>query len=204
MPVETQLLPPRYQSPRRIGHGAMGDIYLATDETLGREVAVKLLSDRYAADVGIRERFKREALAAARLSGEAGAVTIFDVGEWEDRPFIVMEYLDGGSLEDRLRRDGAQPPARALAWLEQVAAALDAAHRHGIVHRDVKPANLLLDERGQLCLADFGIARPGEDSMTLTGTVLGTAGYLSPEQAKGVGRPRRATSTRSRSSPTSC
>ena len=186
MPVETQLLPPRYQSPRRIGHGAMGDIYLATDETLGREVAVKLLSDRYAADVGIRERFKREALAAARLSGEAGAVTIFDVGEWEDRPFIVMEYLDGGSLEDRLRRDGAQPPARALAWLEQVAAALDAAHRHGIVHRDVKPANLLLNERGELRVADFGIASAaGMDSMTLTGTVLGTAGYLSPEQAQG-------------------
>ena len=186
MPVETQLLPPRYHSPRRIGHGAMGDIYLATDETLGREVAVKLLSDRYAADVGIRERFKREALAAARLSGEPGAITIFDVGEWEDRPFIVMEYLGGGSLEDRLRRDGAQPPARALAWLEQAAAALDAAHRHGIVHRDVKPANLLLNERGELRVADFGIASAaGMDSMTLTGTVLGTAGYLSPEQAQG-------------------
>jgi serine/threonine protein kinase len=164
----------------------MGDIYLATDETLGREVAIKLLSDRYAADLGIRERFKREALAAARLSGEPGAITIFDVGEWEDRPFIVMEYLDGGSLEDRLRRDGAQPPAHALAWLEQAAAALDAAHRHGIVHRDVKPANLLLNERGELRVADFGIASAaGMDSMTLTGTVLGTAGYLSPEQASG-------------------
>ena len=97
-----------------------------------------------------------------------------------------MEYLGGGSLEDRLRRDGAQPPARALAWLEQVAAALDAAHRHGIVHRDVKPANLLLNERGELRVADFGIASAaGMDSMTLTGTVLGTAGYLSPEQAQG-------------------
>ena len=186
MPVETQLLPPRYHSPRRIGHGAMGDIYLATDETLGREVVIKLLSDRYAADVGIRERFKREALAAARLSGELGAITIFDVGEWENRPFIVMEYLSGGSLEDRLRRDGAQPPARALGWLEQAAAGLDAAHRHGIVHRDVKPANLLLNERGELRVADFGIASAaGMDSMTLTGTVLGTAGYLSPEQAQG-------------------
>jgi serine/threonine protein kinase len=186
MAVGTRLLPPRYQSPRRIGRGAMGDIYLATDETLGREVAIKLLSDRYAADVGIRERFKREALAAARLSGEPGAVTIFDVGEWEDRPFIVMEYLAGGSLEDRLRRDGAQPPLLVLAWLEQAAAGLDAAHRHGIVHRDVKPANLLLNERGELRVADFGIASAaGMDSMTLTGTVLGTAGYLSPEQASG-------------------
>jgi len=186
MPVETELLPPRYRSPSRLGHGAMGDIYLATDDVLGREVAVKVLADRYAADVGIHERFKREALAAARLSGERGAVTIFDVGEWSGRPFIVMEHLAGGSLEDRLRRDGAQRPARALAWLEQAAAALDAAHRHGIVHRDVKPANLLLNERGEVSVADFGIASAaGMDSMTLTGTVLGTAGYLSPEQATG-------------------
>src|ERR1051325_9048579 len=150
MAVETELLPPRYRSPRRIGRGAMGDIYLATDDLLGREVAVKVLAERYAADDGIRQRFKREALAAARLSGEPGAITIFDVGDWEGRPFIVMEYLGGGSLEDRLRRDGAQPPGRALAWLDQAAAALDAAHRHGVVHRDVKPANLLLDDRGAL------------------------------------------------------
>jgi tRNA A-37 threonylcarbamoyl transferase component Bud32 len=186
MAVETQLLPPRYRSPRRLGRGAMGDIYLATDELLGREVAVKVLADRYAADRGIRERFKREALAAARLSGEPGAVTIFDVGEWEDRPFIVMEHLAGGSLEDRLRSEGAQPPGRALGWLEQAAAALDAAHRHGIVHRDVKPANLLLNDRDEVRVADFGIASAaGMDSMTLTGTVLGTAGYLAPEQAQG-------------------
>jgi serine/threonine protein kinase len=186
MAVETELLPPRYRSPRRLGRGAMGDIYLATDELLGREVAVKVLADRYAADEGIRKRFKREALAAARLSGEPGAVTIFDVGDWEGRPFIVMEHLAGGSLEDRLRREGAQPPERAVAWLEQAAGALDAAHRHGIVHRDVKPANLLLNERGEVTVADFGIASSaGMDSMTLTGTVLGTAGYLSPEQAQG-------------------
>jgi eukaryotic-like serine/threonine-protein kinase len=186
MPVETHLLPPRYRSPRRIGRGAMGDIYVATDSTLGREVAIKVLAERYSWDEAIRERFKREALAAARLSGEPGAITIFDVGEWEGRPFIVMEYLPGGSLEDRLRKDGAQPPARALGWLEQAATALDAAHAHGIVHRDVKPANLLLTERGDVRVADFGIASStGLDSMTLTGTVLGTAGYLSPEQAMG-------------------
>ena len=186
MAVGTTSLPPRYRSPRRIGGGAMGDIFLATDELLGREVAVKVLADRYAADPSIRERFKREALAAARLSGEPGAITIFDVGEWEGRPLIVMEHLGGGSLEDRLRREGAQSPARALAWLEQAAAALDAAHRHGIVHRDVKPANLLLNDRGEVRVADFGIASAaGLDSMTLTGTVLGTAGYLAPEQAMG-------------------
>lgn len=186
MAVDTELLPPRYRSPRRIGRGAMGDVYLATDELLGREVAVKVLAERYAADEGIRQRFKREGLAAARLSGEPGAITIFDVGEWDDQPFIVMEHLAGGSLEDRLRRDGAQPPGRALAWLDQAAAALDAAHRHGIVHRDVKPANLLLNDRGEVRVADFGVASAaGMDSMTLTGTVLGTAGYLSPEQAQG-------------------
>jgi eukaryotic-like serine/threonine-protein kinase len=186
MPVETELLPPRYRSARRIGRGAMGDIYLATDDVLGRGVAVKVLADRYAADESIRLRFKREALAAARLSGEPGAITIFDVGEWDDRPFIVMEHLGGGSLEERLRRDGAQPPGRVVAWLDQAAAALDAAHRHGIVHRDVKPANLLLNDRGEVSVADFGIASAaGMDSMTLTGTVLGTAGYLSPEQAQG-------------------
>jgi eukaryotic-like serine/threonine-protein kinase len=186
MPVSAQLLPPRYRSPRRAGHGAMGDIYVATDEVLGREVAVKLLAERYAADTGIRQRFKREGLAAARISGQPGAITIFDVGEWEDRPFIVMEYASGGSLEERIRSEGAQPPARALGWLEQAAAALDAAHRHGIVHRDVKPANLLLNDRGEVRVADFGIASAaGFDSMTLTGTVLGTAGYLSPEQAMG-------------------
>ena len=101
MPVYTQLLPPRYRSPRRIGRGAMGDIYLATDDVLGREVAVKALADRYAADESIRQRFKREALSAARLSSEPGAITIYDVGEWEGRPFIVMEHLAGGSLEER-------------------------------------------------------------------------------------------------------
>jgi tetratricopeptide (TPR) repeat protein len=164
----------------------MGDIYVATDELLGREVAVKLLADRYAADAGIRQRFKREGLAAARISSETGAITIFDVGDWEDRPFIVMEYLSGGSLDDRIRSEGAQRPARALPWLEEAASALDAAHRHGIVHRDVKPANLLLNARGEVRVADFGIASAaGMDSMTATGTVLGTAGYLAPEQAMG-------------------
>jgi tRNA A-37 threonylcarbamoyl transferase component Bud32 len=186
MESENGLLPPRYARPRRIGHGAMGDIFQATDEVLGREVAVKLLAERYAADEGIRHRFEREALAAARVSGEPGAVTIFDVGEWQGRPFIVMEHLAGGSLEDRLRQEGAQPPGRVLAWLEQAAAALDAAHRHGVVHRDVKPANLLLNRRGELRVADFGIASAaGLASVTMTGTVLGTAGYLSPEQAAG-------------------
>src|SRR6266542_2097610 len=144
MTVETELLPPRYRSHERIGTGAMGEIFLATDETLGRRVAVKMLTERYARDDAIRQRFTREALAAARLSGEQGTVTIFDVGEWHGRPFIVMEFVGGGSLEDRLR-GGAPPVEDALTWIDQAAAALDAAHRRGVVHRDVKPGNLLLD-----------------------------------------------------------
>jgi predicted Ser/Thr protein kinase/tetratricopeptide (TPR) repeat protein len=185
--VRTDILPPRYRGARRIGVGGMGEIYRTTDETLGRAVAIKLLAERFAADESIRRRFTREALTAARLSGQANTVTIYDVGEWHDRPFIVMEYLGGGSLDAVLSREGAQPPQRVLRWLEQAAAALDHAHANGVVHRDVKPGNLLLDRDRNVHVADFGVASAaGLDSLTLTGTVLGTAGYLSPEQAEGV------------------
>jgi hypothetical protein len=113
-------------------------------------------------------------------------VTIYDVGEHNDRPYIVMEYLGGGSLDDALRRDGAQPPELVFQWLEEAARALDVAHGKGVVHRDVKPANLMLDRDGNVHVADFGIASAaGMDSLTMTGTVLGTAGYLAPEQAQG-------------------
>jgi predicted Ser/Thr protein kinase len=187
MPVDTNILPPRYRDAQRIGRGGMGDIYRATDETLGRDVAVKVLGEHYARDESVRGRFEREALAAARLSGRPHVITIFDVGEWQDRPYIVMEYLGGGSLEDAIReRGGGLEPARALEWLEQAAVALDTAHAEGVVHRDVKPANLLLDRDGNVHVADFGVASAaGLDSMTKTGTVLGTAGYLAPEQAQG-------------------
>ncbi len=186
MPVDTEILPPRYRSPKRIARGGMGEVYRATDSTLGRAVAVKVLAERYSRDDAIRQRFTREALAAARLSGEPHIVTVFDVGEHAERPFIVMEYLAGGSLEERIRKDGAEEVGLTLEWLEQAATALDAAHRHGVVHRDVKPANLLLDRNGNVHVADFGIASAaGMDSLTMTGTVLGTAGYLAPEQAQG-------------------
>jgi eukaryotic-like serine/threonine-protein kinase len=186
MTVETNILPPRYRDPQLIGYGGMGEIYRAEDVALSRSVAVKVLAERYAQDESVRGRFTREALTAARLSGEPSTITIFDVGEHEQRPFIVMEYLDGGSLEDRLRQSGAQDPRQALEWLEQAAAALDAAHRNGVVHRDVKPGNLLLAADGTVRVADFGVASAaGLDSLTVTGTVLGTAGYLAPEQAKG-------------------
>jgi serine/threonine-protein kinase len=179
------LLPERYQDAQPIGRGGMGRIYRATDTVLGRAVAIKVLDERYAADASVRARFTREALAAARLSGNSNIVTIYDVGEYQGRPFIVMEYLAGGSLEERLQA-GAVPPRQALEWLEQSAEALDAAHRAGIVHRDVKPANLLLDRQERIHVVDFGIASAvGLHSLTQTGTVLGTAAYLAPEQAQG-------------------
>jgi eukaryotic-like serine/threonine-protein kinase len=186
MTLQVDILPSRYRGAELIGRGAMGDIYKATDASLGRSVAVKVLAQRYATDEALRRRFTREALAAARLSGEPNIVTIFDVGEHRERPYLVMEYMSGGALRDVLRREGAQPPRRAFAWLEEAARALDAAHEAGVVHRDVKPANLLLDRSGIVHVADFGIASAaGMDSLTVTGTVLGTAGYLSPEQARG-------------------
>jgi len=186
MSLRTDVLPERYRDPERIARGGMGEVYRATDSVLGRTVAVKLLAERYATSDDVRGRFTREALAAARLSGQPNTVTIYDVGEWRERPFIVMEYLAGGSLEEVLRSDGAQSPERAFAWLEQAAVALDHAHAQGVVHRDVKPANLLLDQGGDVHVADFGIATAaGLESLTQTGTVLGTAGYLAPEQAEG-------------------
>lgn len=179
-------LPPRYRNPERIARGGMGEIFRAEDADLARIVAIKVLADRYANDEAIRARFTREALAAARLSNAPSTVTIFDVGEHDDRPYIVMEYLAGGSLADRLVRDGAQPIGRSLDWLGQAAAALDAAHASGIVHRDVKPANLLLDNDSRVKVADFGVASAvGLGSLTEVGTVVGTAGYLAPEQARG-------------------
>jgi serine/threonine protein kinase len=186
MAEETLILPARYGDATRVARGGMGDVYRATDSVLGRPVAVKLLSERFAANEDIRKRFTREALAAARLSADPNVVTIYDVGESSGRPFIVMQYLAGGSLDDVLKRGGAQPPERALGWLVSAGSALDHAHRNGVVHRDVKPANILLDDEGSVYVADFGIASAaGLDSLTQTGTILGTAGYLSPEQAEG-------------------
>ena len=181
-----EFLPPRYRDPQQIGRGGMGDIYRATDSVLGREVAVKILAERYSQDGSVRERFKREALAAARLSGEPNTVTIFDVGEHHERPYIVMEYLGGGSLDDVLRRRGAQAPQQVFDWLEQAGRALDAAHERGVVHRDVKPGNFLVRDDGVLKVADFGIARTADATrLTQFGTILGTAAYLAPEQAAG-------------------
>ncbi len=186
MVVRAPPLPDRYRRPRLIGRGGMAEIYRATDDVLSREVAVKVLADDTAEDPDLRARFLREATTAARLSTEPHTVSIYDVGELDGRPFLVMEYLPGGSVADRLAA-GRVSREEALTWLGQAALALDRAHARGVVHRDVKPANLLLDASGNLFVADFGIAHAdGLESNTRTGMVLGTAGYLSPEQERGA------------------
>lgn len=195
MPPQTDSQTDRYRDVVAIAGGGMGDIFRATDSELGREVVLKVLPERYAGDEVVRARFRREGIAAARLSGAPSIVSIFDVAEYEGRPAIVMEYLPGGSLEQRVTGRKPCPSRQVLTWLGQAAAALDVAHAAGVVHRDVKPANLLLDANGRLHVADFGIARAtGLDSLTEAGTVLGTAGYLAPEQA--AGRPASAASDR--------
>jgi serine/threonine-protein kinase len=188
-------LPARYQDPRRIAAGGMATVYAAQDTLLGRQVAIKVLHQHVIGDAEARERFTREARAAARVSDHPHVVTIYDIGEQDGTPFIVMELLSGGSVADRLRAGGPIPRGTALRWLDEAASALDHAHKHDIVHRDVKPANLLLDERDRLAVADFGIARIADSAgLTQTGLVLGTAAYLSPEQA--LGRPATAASDR--------
>ncbi len=179
-------LPDRYRMEGPVASGGMAAVYAAHDTLLDRPVAVKVLAEHLNEDVAARERFQREARAAASLSSHPGVVTIFDVGEHEGRSFIVMELFNGGTLADILRSGKRPEYAQSLRWLDRAAEALDVAHERGIVHRDIKPANLLLDERGNLAVADFGIARLAwEDGVTQTGQVLGTAAYISPEQAEG-------------------
>ena len=185
MTATTLALPSRYRGTELIASGGMADVYRAHDDALERLVAIKALNDRFAGDPEIRQRFTREARIAARLSTEANIVTIYDVADAEGRPTIVMEYLPGGTLADRLQA-GPIAPALALAWLEQAARALDAAHAAGVIHRDVKPANLMLGADGDIRVTDFGIARVvGDVALTSVGTILGTSGYMSPEQAVG-------------------
>ena len=186
MPETRPALPSRYATPELIAYGGMGEVFRATDELLGRTVAVKVLSERYARNEEFHARFVREARTAASLSGEANVIVIHDVGETaDDLPFIVMEYVPGGTVADRLR-GGRVAPEQALPWLGQAADALDRAHGRGIVHRDVKPANLLVAEDDTIRVSDFGIARAaGDDTLTAAGSVLGSSGYMAPEQARG-------------------
>lgn len=178
------LLGDRYRLVRMIGSGGMGTVWEAEDETLGRPVAVKVLSESFAAGERAVRRFEREAQAAARLSGPYIAA-VYDFGRSEGRPYIVMELVRGETLEDRLAREGPLPPREASRIATQVAEALEEAHRAGIVHRDVKPGNVMLTPAGDVKVMDFGIAAAAwAERVTTSGLVLGTPSYLAPEQAK--------------------
>jgi serine/threonine-protein kinase len=164
----------------------MAEVYLAHDEVLDRDVALKTLRKPYAYDEEFVERFRQEARSAARLS-HPNIVSVYDQGRSEDGSYyMAMEYVPRGTLKDRIRRDGALAPEAAAGVALQIAGALSAAHERGVIHRDIKPQNILVTPTGDIKVADFGIARAASAaSMTRTGNVLGTAGYMSPEQAKG-------------------
>lgn len=175
----------RYELGGVVGRGGMALVYLARDREHDRPVAVKVLADNLAVDPELRRRFTREAELAERLS-HSNVVQVLDSGEADGRAYIVLEYVDGPNLAEELRRLGRFEPTRAAELGAQAAAALAHAHEQGLVHRDVKPQNLLLARDGTLKVSDFGIARLIDGTqLTQIGTVLGTAAYLAPEQAAG-------------------
>src|SRR5256714_3162368 len=180
-----QVFDGRYPVVRKLGTGGMANVYLAEDQELGRRVAIKLLDDRHAADDSFIERFRREAKNAAGLS-HPNIVSIYDRGEAEGTYYIAMEYLAGRSLKELIVSRGPTPIRIAIDYARQILAAIGYAHRHGIVHRDIKPHNVVVDADGRLKVTDFGIARSGASQMTEVGSIIGTAQYLSPEQAKGA------------------
>ena len=175
----------RYRIVRKLGTGGMANVYLAEDQELGRRVAIKILDDRHASDDQFVERFRREAKNAAGLN-HPNIVSIYDRGEAEGTYYIAMEYLDGRSLKELIVSRGPAPISLAIDYARQILAALRFAHRNSIVHRDIKPHNVLVDGDGRLKVTDFGIARAGASEMTEAGSIIGTAQYLSPEQAKGT------------------
>src|SRR6478672_12580094 len=181
----------RYRILRKLGTGGMANVYLAEDEVLGRRVAIKILNDRHAGDDQFVERFRREAKNAAGLS-HPNIVSIYDRGEAEGTYYIAMEYLDGRSLKELVVARGPLPISDAIAATRQVLAALRFAHRKGVVHRDIKPHNVMADADGRLKVTDFGIARAGVSQMTEAGSIIGTAQYLSPEQARGTAVDQRS------------
>jgi serine/threonine-protein kinase len=174
----------RYRIVARLGSGGMADVYLAEDNLLGRRVALKLLHHRFAEDQEFVERFRREASSAAGLS-HPNVVAVFDRGEWNGTYYIAMEYLPGRSLKAVVREHGPLSPNDAIDIVVQILLAARFAHKRGIIHRDIKPHNVILDEEGRAKVTDFGIARAGASDMTMTGSIMGTAQYLSPEQAQG-------------------
>ncbi len=181
----------RYQVVRKLGAGGMANVYLAEDQELGRRVAIKILNDRHAGDDQFVERFRREAKNAAALS-HPNIVSIYDRGEAEGTYYIAMEFLDGRSLKELIVGRGPAPVTVSVEYARQILQALRFAHRHGIVHRDIKPHNVLVDAEGRVKVTDFGIARAGTSQMTEAGSIVGTAQYLSPEQARGAAVDQRS------------
>ena len=188
IPQAPRVLSQRYELTAKVARGGMADVYRAHDQFLGRTVALKMLFPELATDQSFVERFRREAQAAANLS-HPNIVPVFDWGEDGGSYYIVMEFVEGHTLSEILRSEGPLPPQRAAVIGSEVAAALSYAHRHGVVHRDIKPGNVLITEEGEVKVTDFGIARAinTEESLTQTGAVMGTATYFSPEQAEGIG-----------------
>jgi eukaryotic-like serine/threonine-protein kinase len=186
MSMVGELIADRYELQELAGSGGMSSVYRAYDRLLERVVAIKVLHEQYSKDPEYVERFRREAQAIARLS-HPNIVTVIDRGEHEGRQYIVFEHVAGENLKETVQRLGPLPVGRALALAHQAARGLAFAHQHGVVHRDVKPHNVLIDAEGTAKVTDFGIARSAEreDGITETGTVLGTSDYLAPEQAAG-------------------
>ena len=184
MPDPGTIIDGRYRVGARIGTGGMADVYLAEDLQLGRQVALKILHRRFAEDQEFVERFRREASSAAGLS-HPNVVHVFDRGEWDGTYYIAMEYLPGESLKTLVRRGGPVDPATAIDYVIQILRAARFAHQRGVIHRDLKPHNVIVDDEGRVRVTDFGIARAGASDMTQTGSIMGTAQYLSPEQAQG-------------------
>src|ERR671939_2063713 len=185
MTVIGTLIGDRYRLEEKIGSGGMSSVYRAFDPTLERLVAIKMMHRDISSDPDQLERFRREARAVAQLN-HPHVVTVIDAGEDDGAPFIVFEYVEGETLKDRIRRLGRLPVDEAIAYAIEIARALGAAHARHIVHRDVKPQNVLIDEEGSAKVTDFGIARTlDEEGLTADGRVLGTPDYVSPEQALG-------------------
>ena len=185
-PLLHTLFDGRYLISRKLGSGGMANVYLAEDQELGRRVAIKILDDRHAADEQFVERFRREAQNAAGLS-HPSIVSIYDRGEAEGTYYIAMEHVEGRTLKELLVARGPSPLGIAIDYTRQILSALRFAHRNGIVHRDIKPHNVIVDGEGRVKVMDFGIARAGAASqMTEAGSIIGTAQYLSPEQARGA------------------
>ena len=182
LPRKGTVVDDRYRLRQKIGSGGMADVWLATDRELDRDVAIKILHDRFAQDKEFVERFRREARSAAGLQ-HPNVVSIFDRGEFRDTYFIAMEYVDGPQLKELVK--GGMSTEDAIGFTRQILNAARFAHRKGIVHRDLKPQNVLIDDDGRARVADFGIARGESSDITATGSVMGTAQYLSPEQAQG-------------------